>query len=96
MKKTTLRLALLSGLAAISLIGCSSNKDATSYAAVSGDPTPDLQGFVERPIDVDRHLAYMRNTDWRAASDDLGRMMHYDHPSRLTPFPTVYTSGMPR
>ena len=89
--KTTFALSLACGFAAITLIGCSS--DATSYRSIAGDPTPDLQGFVERPVDVDRHLAYQTNTNWRAASDDLGRVFYTDHPSRLAPWPVSMTSG---
>jgi type IV pilus biogenesis protein CpaD/CtpE len=91
---TTLGRTLLLGFAAAALIGCA--KDPVSYKTIAGDVTPDMQGYVERPVDVDRHLVYTNNTNLRAASDDLGRAFYTDHPSRLTPFPTVYTSGMPR
>ncbi len=90
--KTKLALTLL--FAATSLMGCAG--DATSYKSIAGDPTPDLAGLVERPVDIDRHIAYMRNTNWRSASDDLGRVFYTDHPSRLSPFPIVATSGQPR
>jgi hypothetical protein len=67
-----------------------------SYKAVSHDPTPELRGLEQRPIDIDAHLAYMINHNWRMLSDDLGRVFYTDHPSRLSPFPITMTSGQPR
>ena len=93
--KTATGLAALCVLAA-ALAGCSSSGGDTSYGAISGNLTPDLQGLAERPIDADSHMAYGWNTQWRTMYEDLGRAWFTDHPSRLSPFPIAYTSGMPR
>ena len=82
-------------LFALSLTACSGG-GGTSYGAISGDLTPELRGTAERPIDIDRHYAVMRNNNYRMAADDWIRMWYLDHPSRLSPFPITYTSGQPR
>ena len=92
--KTAIGLTALSVLV-VALGGCSSPGDA-SYGAISRDLTPDLKGLAERPIDTDAHMAYAANTEWRTFWEDWGRMWYTDHPSRLSPFPIAYTSGMPR
>ena len=58
--------------------------------------TPEMRGTVERPADVSNHVTYTNNANWRMFNDDLGRSFYTDHPSRLSPFPIMYTSGMPR
>jgi hypothetical protein len=84
-------------LSIVALVGCQAD-DASelSYKAISHDLTPELRGLEQRPIDIDAHLAYYMNANWRSLSDDLGRVWYTDHPSRLTPFPMTYTSGQPR
>ncbi|MDY7110108.1 MAG: hypothetical protein SYC29_15865 [Planctomycetota bacterium] len=94
--KVALSLTALLTLAAL-LAGCQAGNGSTvSYKAVSHDLTPELRGLEQRPIDVDAHLSYMINHNWRAMSDDLGRLFYTDHPSRLSPFPVTKTSGQPR
>jgi hypothetical protein len=82
---------------AAALAGCKTGDGSSvSYKAISHDPTPELRGLEQRPIDIDAHLAYMINHNWRMMSDDLGRVFYTDHPSRLSPFPITMTSGQPR
>ncbi len=92
-------LTVLAGSVAL-LAGCqgigSPGAEDVSYAAISGNLTPELAGLVERPIDVDRNLAVTANQNWRMFSDDWGRLFYPDHPTRLSPMPIVYTSGNPR
>jgi hypothetical protein len=94
--KLALPLTALTMLAA-TLAGCQTGDgSAVSYKAISHDLTPELRGLEQRPIDIDAHLAYMINSNWRMMSDDLGRVFYTDHPSMLTPFPMTKTSGQPR
>ena len=103
--KTSACLTVLAGSVAI-LAGCQGfgyqaspfnpGADDVSYAAISGNLTPELAGLVERPIDVDRNLSITNNQNWRMFSDDWGRVFYTDHPSRLSPMPVVSTSGNPR
>jgi len=89
-------LTVLAGSVSL-LAGCQgSGIDDVSYAAISGNLTPELAGLVERPIDVDRNLSITNNQNWRMFSDDWGRVFYTDHPSRLSPMPVVSTSGNPR
>ena len=77
------------------LVGCQTG-DPLSYHAIRRDLTPELRGLVERPIDIDRNLASTNNQNLRMMSDDIGRTLYTDHPSRLSPLPIIYTSGNPR
>lgn len=79
----------------LALTACASKND-VSYGAISRNLTPELQGLQERPIDVSRNMRVAQNQNWRMFSDDLGRFFYTDHPSRLSPFPVVDTSGNPR
>jgi hypothetical protein len=85
------------GVGLLALAGCQqSQKDPLSYDSISGDLTPELQGTVERPVDIDRHLAVIDNQNLRMASDDLGRIWYTTGPSMLSPFPITSMSGIPR
>lgn len=85
--------ALTIAAAGLILTGCHGS---TKYHAYRGNPTPELQTLSERPIDVDRHLVVTQDHNLRMFSEDVGRALYLDHPSRLTPYPIVYTSGVPR
>ncbi len=85
---------LAGGAVLLGLAGCQT--DPLSYHAIMSDLTPELQGLVERPIDVDRNLASTNNQNLRMMSDDIGRVLYTDHPSLLSPMPIIYTSGNPR
>ncbi len=87
----------LGALAAAVLVGCSSSSPYdVSFGAISGNLTPELEGMTDRPIDNERNVAVANNQNWRMFSDDLGRALYIDHPSRLSPYPITYTSGNPR
>lgn len=81
-------------LSATALMGCSSNDVSTN--AILGNLTPELQGLNERPVDIRSHMAVTGNVELREMWGDLGRAIYIDHPSRLSPYPIVYTSGQPR
>jgi len=89
---------LLTCVAAVGgLTGCSSSRSGdVSYGSVASNPTPHLRGTVERPIDIDRNVAFTRNHNWRMFNDDLGRLFLTGSPSQLSPLPITRTSGMPR
>lgn len=78
------------------LAGCQSKQDPLSYKAIRSDPTPELQGTGERPVDINRHLAVVDNLNLRMASDDLGRIWYTNSPSYLSPMPVTTLSGVPR
>ena len=87
----------LGALGAAVLVGCSSSSPYdVSFDAISGNLTPELQGLTDRPVDNERNVAVANNQNWRMFSDDLGRALYIDHPSRLSPYPITYTSGNPR
>jgi hypothetical protein len=86
-------MTLVTGLAVV-VGGCASKP--TMFDEVASDLSPNTRGAIERPIDIDAHLAYMKDMNYRSAWDDLGRIFYTDHPSRLSPFPITYGSGQPR
>lgn len=98
--KIPVRSALLTVAAAslIGVAGCSKNSASSdvSYAAITGNLSPELAGLAERPIDRDRNLKNSMQLELRMLNDDIYRAMYWDHPSRLTPYPIPYTSGEPR
>ena len=51
---------------------------------------------VQRDIDIMRNEMVMDNINERMLNGDIRRFWLRDHPSRLSPFPITYTSGMPR
>ena len=77
------------------LVGCSSPNNVSTNAILS-NLTPELQGLTERSVDIQSHMAVSGNVEFREFWGDLGRATYIDHPSRLSPFPIVYTSGQPR
>lgn len=77
------------------LAGCQ-RMDPLSYKSIRSDPTPELQGTGERPIDINRHLATVDNLNMRMASDDLGRIWYTNSPSYLSPMPVTSLTGVPR
>ncbi len=87
----TIVLALL----AACIAGCAS-KDPVSYSAIKKHPTPELSSLADRPDDISRHTAVTRNQNLRMFWDDVTRLWMIDHPTQLTPYPNVKTSGNPR
>ena len=59
-------------------------------------PTPELINESQRDIDIMRNEMVMDNINERMLNGDIRRFWLRDHPSRLSPFPITYTSGMPR
>jgi hypothetical protein len=95
--KSVIRLSVLSLLTAF-LAGCGDQFGAgdVSYSAIAGNLTPELKSLEQRPVDVDRHMAFKIDHEWRMFHDDLIRAFHADHPTRMAPYPIMYTSGQPR
>ena len=58
-----------------------------SYDAIIHDLSRELQGSVERPVDVNRNLNMVHDYNTRMFWDDLGRALYTDRPSRLSPLP---------
>lgn len=58
--------------------------------------SPEMKGLGHTPDENRNMTRVANNQDARMISDDLARAFHLDHPSRLSPFPVSYTSGMPR
>ncbi len=85
---------LAGGAVLFGLAGCQT-ADPLSYHAIRRHLTPELQGLVERPIDVDRNLAANNNQNLRMMWDDLGRTFYTSRPSMLAPTPIIHTSGIP-
>ncbi len=80
---------------AFATVGCTSDKFHT-WDYIKGDLTPELAGISETHMDQQRDLAVVRNVDWRAFSDDWGRVFLTDQPTQLTPYPVVNTGGNPQ
>lgn len=57
--------------------------------------TPELQGITQRPIDVRYGVEMANNVNARQFSDDAGRVFYTDNPTRLSPYPIIFTSGQP-
>ena len=82
-------------IAGAMLTGCESSSRQVSLGSILADPTPELQGLYERPVDVYRNFAIVKNANLRLLSDDLGRTFYTNHPSRLTPYPVMSLTGNP-
>ena len=90
--------AMLTGCATSARHGGSAADNSRIHASLGsilGDLTPELQGLHERPVDVYRNLAIVKNAHLRLLSDDLGRTFYTNHPSRLTPYPVMSLTGNP-
>ncbi len=92
--KTLISIVTVSALATF-LGGCHDPKN-VSYGHITGDLSPELKGLSERP--TDDHTAFMvsQNQNLRMLSDDFGRALYLDQPSRLHPYPIMSTGGQPR
>ena len=85
----------LSAVCLIAVSGCGSSSRSTDFNSLRKDLTPEMQGLTDRPVDNQRNLAVRENQNWRMFSDDLNRALFLDHPSRLSPYPIIYTNGNP-
>lgn len=92
--KNLLTITAAAALTAV-LVGCNDN-DHVSWKDVTGDLTPEMHGLAERREDNHNAFSMMANQNIRMISDDIDRTLYIDHPSRLTPFPVIYSSGQPR
>ena len=84
----------LGAVCLIAVSGCGSSSR-TEFSSLRKNLTPELQGLTDRPVDNQRNFAVRENQNWRMFSDDLNRALHLDHPSRLSPYPILYTNGNP-
>ncbi len=91
--KSLLGLGMLVVASAL-LTGCGGR--GVSDHAIASNPTPELKTTTMRNSDVRFSLAYMRNQNGRMFWDDMGRMVHWDQPSRLSPYPIMSLNGQPR
>ena len=89
-----MRLSVLDQLATLPLGACASV--GTDYSSIAANPTPELINESQRDIDIMRNEMVMDNIQERMLNGDIRRFWLRDHPSRLSPFPITYTSGMPR
>lgn len=80
----TLTLAALLVLPA-ALIGCSSSgpRHAGDIDAIRSDPSPAMHTLARRGSDRQNMHARMRDTNFRAFSEDIDKMFFLDRPSRL-------------
>ena len=88
MRKLILSMALLMLVTALS--GCYAKRN-----SLYRNPTPELDGIQERYVDVRRNWAITDNANKRMFINDLGRTWYTNHPSRLTPYPTLSYTGNP-
>ncbi|MFG0330260.1 MAG: hypothetical protein ACF8PN_10215 [Phycisphaerales bacterium] len=58
-----------------------------SLGSILGDLTPELMTMSEREVDVEVAIARTWDTNWRNYWMDWGRLMMFDRPSRLSPYP---------
>ncbi len=91
-----IRLALSAALV-LCVLGCSSSYDMNdvSYENIRRRPAPEMSSTALTKSEGDGSYAYMRNTNYRGAWDDFKRAFLINHPSTLSPYPIVKTSGNP-
>ena len=73
--------------------GCSTRDPA--FESIKSNPSPELMGIAERPVDVERNMAVVGDQNLRLFWSDLGRVWLFDQPSNLSPWNTISTSGQP-
>ena len=93
--KSVARFAVVAATAAV-LTGCSSDPTGVSYSSIVNNPSPELRGLTERPVDNYTAYKLTHATNLRMLSDDIMRVFYLDKPSYLTPAPMVQLSGQPR
>ena len=86
-------MTLAAGVAVLAT-GCSS--DPVSFASIRDSPSPEMSQLAFTKVEGQANMAVMKNQNLRMAWDDVLRAWHLDHPSRLSPYPILYTSGNPR
>lgn len=58
--------------------------------------TPELRGLAHTPDEFKNMRRVSMNQNMRGLNDEITRALLLDNPSRLSPWPIVDTSGMPR
>ena len=58
--------------------------------------TPEMRGLSESWDEAHNNAAYLINHNRRMINSDIDRVMYWDHPSRLTAYPVMDQSGIPR
>jgi hypothetical protein len=92
--KTLLTLLAVATFVAVPT-GCN-NQPNVRYKHITGNLTPEMKGLSERPTDDHSAFAMASTQNLRMMWDDIGRSLYLDTPSRLSPIPTINTSGQPR
>ena len=88
-----MRLSVLVLFASLPLGACAVGTD---YSSIAANPTPELINESQRDIDIIRNEMVMDNIK-NACSTVTSVASGFEIiPSRLSPFPITYTSGMPR
>ncbi|MHC5002267.1 MAG: hypothetical protein ACYTJ0_04015 [Planctomycetota bacterium] len=82
-------------LAAMTLAGCGSDSDVSTDAILS-DLSPEMRGMVETKERTNAHVHITSDFDSRMFTDDIGRALYTDQPSRLSPYPSGAVTGLPR
>lgn len=67
-----------------------------SLSGCYGKYTPELEGLAHTPQEFKNMRKVSMNQNVRAMNDEISRALLLDNPSRLSPWPVVDTSGMPR
>lgn len=95
MSKTS-RIALAAPAALIvgSTVGCSYTD--VSFDAIRNNPSPEMTRLAYSKKESQQNWTVMADSNLRMVPDDWDRFWYTDHPSMLTPYPTIYTSGNPR
>ncbi len=78
------------------LLGCQKNYTDVSFAGIRKHPAPEMSALAFTKADGQRSMATMKNQNLRMVWDDFNRVWYLDQPSRLSPYPVMYTSGGPR
>ena len=68
---------------ALLLTGCNTSAHAGDENAIRNNPSAALSGLGVRSQDRYNRWAYMKDTNYRALSDDIARTLYIDRPSRL-------------
>ncbi|HVP72745.1 MAG TPA: hypothetical protein VMS30_03340 [Phycisphaerales bacterium] len=67
-----------------------------SLTGCYGKYTPELEGLGHTPQEFRNMRKVSMNQNVRELNDEITRALMLDNPSRLSPWPVVDTSGMPR
>lgn len=74
------------GISVMGVGGCS--KVDGRAASFRGNPTPELDTASQRHDDIDNKLTITNDTNFRIFTEELGRALLLDNPSRMTAQPS--------